>query len=292
MRPFRAAILAAFPLAALAAGPALAQPLVDPAWVAAHKGAAHVVIVDIRPAAAYAAGHVPGAIGADYEHAGWRQATPGAAGGALPPVAKISAMIGGLGIGDADHAVIVADDFGAAARVYWTFRVLGHADVSILNGGWSAWTARAGDPVSTEATTRPAATFTAHYDPSIRAQTPEVAQAVGDGAETLVDARPPAQWNGTAKTPVVHAYGHLPGAVWVNQSEALAAPAALKPKAELAALFSKVPAGKPATTYCNTGHLAATDWFVLSEVLHRPGTKLYDGSLSEWTADPSRPMVR
>ncbi|MDE2517217.1 MAG: sulfurtransferase [Rhodospirillales bacterium] len=274
---------------AQAAPPPAAGPLVSPAWLAAHAGAAHLVVLDIRPAAAYAAGHVPGAVGADYEHSGWRVRLPDGAGGALPPIPAISAVIGEHGVGDGDRAVIVASDFAAAARIYWTFKVLGHRNVSILDGGWQAWQA-AHDPVSTAAVVPAHAVFTARYQPALRAQLPEVAADIRTGAATLVDARPPAQWNGTAKTRDVAEYGHLPHAVWVDQSRALE-DGRLKPKAELEKIFAKVP-NKPATTYCNTGHLAATDWFVLAEVLHHKNVKLYDGSMSEWTADANRPIVR
>jgi thiosulfate/3-mercaptopyruvate sulfurtransferase len=61
----------------------------------------------------------------------------------------------------------------------------------------------------------------------------------------------------------------------------------LKPQAELAALFARVPQ-RPVVNYCNTGHQAATNWFILSELLRRPGVTLYDGSMSEWTEDPAR----
>ena len=97
------------------------------------------VVLDLRPAAQYAAGHVPGAVMADYEHSGWRVKLPDGAGGALPPVSQIAAIIGKLGVGDADEAVLVSDDFAAAARIYWTFKVLGHREVTILDGGWKAW---------------------------------------------------------------------------------------------------------------------------------------------------------
>lgn len=289
MRHTIAAILVA---GLLAGGSAMAaEPLVSPAWLAAHLSDPHVAVLDIRPGGQNAAGHIPGAVAADYEQAGWRAKQADGAGGALPPLDRISAVIGGLGVGDDDQAVIVGEDFGAAARVYWTFKVLGHANVSILDGGWSAWKAAA-QPVVTGIVAPHPAIFTAHYDPSIRADLAEVAQEVTTGDATLVDARPPAQWQGTAKTPAVKAFGHLPGAVWVDQSEALTdGGARLKPKGELAALFAKA-GDKPITTYCNTGHLAATDWFVLSEVLHRKDTRLYDASMSQWTADASRPVVR
>jgi thiosulfate/3-mercaptopyruvate sulfurtransferase len=280
-------------LAALCAcGTAAAQPLVQPAWLKAHLGDPNVVVLDIRPRDQAAGDHIPATVQADYEKAGWRVKSPDGSGGALPPVDQIASLIAGLGVGDTTHAVIVGDDFGATARVYWTFKVLGHRDVSILDGGWTHWST-GGFPV-TAATSAPrnAAKFTPRYDASIRAELLEVEQTLASGNRTLIDARPPAQWQGTAKSPAVAAFGRLPHAVWIDQSDALIADGtALKPKAALVALFEQV--GKaPVTTYCNTGHLAATDWFVLSEVLHHPDVRLYDASLSQWAHDPARPIVR
>ena len=188
-------------------------------------------------------------------------------------------MIAALGVGDADHAVIVADDFAAAARVYWTFKVLGHAEVSILDGGLRAWPGALDGGLGSP---RPPAVFTPHYDAALRAELGEVAVAVGTGAMVLVDARPPAQFRGA---------GHLPGAVSVDQSAILAPDGRVKIPVVLASLFSAV-GDKPAIVYCNTGHLGAADWFVLSEILHHRGAKLYDGSMTQWTANPSRPVVR
>ncbi len=117
----RRVVCALFALAgwrAAVAAPALAaDPLVPPAWLAAHRDDPRVVVLDIRPPADYAAGHVPGAVSADYETGGWRAARPSGAAAALPPVGRIAALIGSLGVGDDDHAVIVGDDFAAAARV-------------------------------------------------------------------------------------------------------------------------------------------------------------------------------
>ena len=273
--------------AGLAGAASAAEPLVSADWLATQLRNPHVVVLDLRPTAAYAQGHIAGAVSADFATTGWMVRGQSGAAGALPPVDRIAATIGRLGVGNDDQAVIVADAFPAAARVYWTFKVLGHADVSILNGGQPSWTG----PVERAPVTRPPAIVTAQYVPSLRADLTEVAAAVAGGGTTLVDARPMSQWNGAVRSPVVHAGGHLPGAVSLDQAAALTADGRLKSGNELALLFA--PAGtKAAIVYCNVGYLSATDWFVLSEVLHRPNVKLYDGSMSEWTADPSRPIER
>jgi thiosulfate/3-mercaptopyruvate sulfurtransferase len=79
--------------------------------------------------------------------------------------------------------------------------------------------------------------------------------------------------------------------MWVDQATLTSPDGRLKDKATLAAMFAQA-GNKPTIAYCNTGHLGAADWFVLSEVLQHPRARLYDGSMSEWTADPSRPVVR
>ena len=222
------------------ASSAAAQPLVQPAWLQAHLHDAALVVLDIRPQSQSAKSRIPAAVPADYETTGWRAKTADGAGGALPPIAQIGATIAKLGVADTSHAVIVGDDFGATARVYWTFKVLGHTDVSILDGGWKRWAAD-GNPVETApAAPRAAAVFTPRYNPDIRAALPEVTTALTSGNRTLIDARPPGQWFGTAKSPVVKAFGHLPHAVWIDQSDALTQDGtALKPKADLVALFGK-----------------------------------------------------
>jgi len=262
-----------------------AEPLVSADWLASQLRNPHVAVLDLRPAGAYLQGHIPGAVSADFGTTGWMVRAQSGAAGALPPVERIAATLGALGVGNDDQAVIVIDNFPAAARVYWTFKVLGHAEVSILDGGQRGWSGA----VERGSATRPPAVFTAHYNAALRAELPEVAAAVAGGGATLVDARPLSQWNGAVRSPVVRQGGHLPGAVSLDQAAALTADGRLRSPGELALLFAPA-GGKPTIAYCNAGYLSATDWFVLSEVLHRPDVKLYDGSMSEWTADPSRPV--
>jgi 3-mercaptopyruvate sulfurtransferase SseA len=110
------------------------------------------------------------------------------------------------------------------------------------------------------------------------------------GGATLIDARPASFFLGKEKAPNAAAYGHIPGALSLDSASYYDDKTnRLKPKAELAALSAHVPAG-PAVSYCNTGHWAATDWFVLHELLGREDVRLYDGSMVEWTANPNRPV--
>jgi len=276
------------------------SPLVDAAWLQQHLGDESLVVIDIRDAAEgndpYAAGHVPGAVSAQYSSSGWR-ATVNNVPGLLPDEAAIETLVSGLGIGDDSHVVIVpagtnASEFGGATRVYWTFKVYGHDAVSILDGGWAAWT-KAGAPVSTDAVTPVAATFDAEYRPELRAEVAEVTAAI-ESDVNLIDARSVAQYIGQEKTNTVQSLGHIPSAVNINFDKFYDSNRPGFASADVIAQLAKdagVADGPGFISFCNTGHLASIAWFGLSEVEGLPNVRLYDGSMSEWTADPSRPVV-
>jgi thiosulfate/3-mercaptopyruvate sulfurtransferase len=284
---------------AAASTPALAArlteaPLVGPQWLKAHLGAKDMVIVDVRdPAAAYAKGHIPGAVSAPYAAYGWRAQVDGVP-GQLPPLKQIAARIGALGVGDDTQVVVVAQgtnssEFGKATRVYWTFKVLGHDAVTILDGGEDAWKA-AGNEVSEEATQPVAARFTARLQHRYIADTAQVAEAIGSGT-ALVDARPAQQFEGAKKSPVDRVAGTIPSAVNLTQGSfykgRFAAPGAVEKLAAAVGLKKD----QPKITFCNTGHWASIAWFGLSQVDGEKKVALYDGSMAQWTKDPARPVV-
>jgi len=275
-----------------------AGPLVSARWLAGRLGDPRLRIIDIRSVvdggarAAYEQGHVPGAIHTDYAKDGWR-ATKGMATGLLPDAAFLSGLFGRLGVTPADHVVIVsagtsAGDFAAGARVYWTFKVAGHRAVSILDGGMAAWV-QAGEPVEAGPGTAPTlSSYPVALDASCRADLPAVETAVADASAILLDSRATPYFEGREKSPQALRAGRLPGALQLDHAMAFDKTARrLKPLAELERLFAGVP-DKPVMNYCNTGHQAATNWFVLSELLRRRGATLYDGSMSEWTESPAR----
>jgi thiosulfate/3-mercaptopyruvate sulfurtransferase len=275
------------------------QPLVDSAWLQQNLENESLVVLDVRDAVEnvlpYATAHVPGAISAPYSTSGWRLEIEGVP-GQFPGVEPTTQLIGGLGIDNDDHIVIVpkgtdSSEIGAATRVYWTFKVLGHDAVSILDGGARAWEA-AGGPLTAEATTLEPTTFTADFRSELLATTADVQQALADGVK-LVDGRPAAQYRGEAKSPVVATAGTLPGAVNIEHSTLYDADAAaFSDSATVASLAAAVglDADDPNIAFCNTGHWASVAWFGLSEVLGNKNTRMYDGSMAEWTADPSRPV--
>jgi thiosulfate/3-mercaptopyruvate sulfurtransferase len=276
-----------------------ATPLVSVEWLQGHLNDKDVVVLDIRSAIdgggfkAYSEAHIPGSVHSDYDKAGWR-VTRNDVPFMLPTTAELEKLIGDVGIDEDKHVVVVPagvsyTDFGSAARVYWTLKVVGLKNVSILDGGVAAWRS-AGLPIESGEKKPQATIFAATVDKSLLAQGTEVEAIESKGGATLIDARPASFFLGKEKAPASAAYGHIPGSLSLDSASYYDSKTnKLKPKAELVALSAPVPAG-PAVSYCNTGHWAATDWFVLHELLGRQDVRLYDGSMVEWTAHPNRPV--
>jgi len=277
----------------------MADPLVSPQWLAAHLRSG-VLVLDIRSAvdgggaAAYEAAHVPGAVHTDYVKDGWR-ATKGMATGLLPDRAHLAELFAGCGITPASHVVIVgagtsAGDFSAAARVYWTLKIAGHHELSLLEGGMAAWR-QAGLPVESGRNKPPSTPpYPIVFVAGLRAELAAVERAVKQHDAVLLDTRSTGYFEGREKSPQAKRAGRLPDAVHVDHALSFdPASKRLKPVPELERLYA-LP-NQPVMSYCNTGHQAATSWFILSEVLRRPGVSLYDGSMSEWTEDEARPVA-
>jgi thiosulfate/3-mercaptopyruvate sulfurtransferase len=276
--------------------PLASSPLISPDDLAARLRGPNLVILDLRPGReAFEAGHIPGAVHSDYAADGWR-VTKGGAGGLLPDAAALSALFGRLGLSpDSEVAVVSAgesaNDFNAAARVYWTLKVAGHQRVSLLDGGYSGWTRDGSRPVEAGPTRpRTESDYPVRIDKASRAELADVERAVERRSAALVDGRSAAAYEGREKSAQARVGGRLPGAVLADMTSAYDASAnRLKPREELQRIFASVPDGE-AISYCNTGHSAAGNWFALSEILGRPDVKLYDGSMTEWTQDPARPV--
>ena len=265
-------------------------PLLTPAALLAQLP--RVRVVDLREAdgadASYAAGHIPGAVSAPY--AAWRG--PADNPGELLPVVRYVGLVRSLGVDAQTPVVLVADgsgpsDFGAPARVYWTLKWLGLQRLAILNGGMVAWT-REGLPVTRQAVRARPSRFVPRFDAAILATRTAVFRDVQDPrAALLLDARPRAFYLGRAKAPAAARPGTLPGAVDFDNARWFAGESGALPDA---AVLQRVARGlppmdpkRPVVSFCNTGHWAATNWFVLSEVLHRPDVKLYPGSMVDWS---------
>ncbi len=293
-----------------AAGPA-AGPLVDVAWVKANLDTPGLVFLDLRGPLGgasrthYLQAHIPGAIYSDYLRGGWRITDKNGTAGMLPPASHLEKLIGGLGIGNRSHVVVVVNGtsalaMGTATRIYWTFKVLGHDAVSVLDGGMASYL-RARDkdnkpitPLETGAVTRPPTAFRAAPRADLLASKEHVKQALGAGV-TLVDNRPNNQYLGVNKHGLAKRHGTLPGAKnlpenWITVNGG----GTFRDSATLAKLYAAagVPTSGAQINFCNTGHWASLGWFVSHELLGNGEARLYDGSMVEWSADASTPVER
>ena len=292
-----------FAVAAMSAAMA-ATPLVDAAWLEKRLGDDGVVLIDLRNKIdggsyeTYLEGHIPSAVHSDYLKDGWRIGRDDVV-GLLPEASQFEALARKLGVSGDSHVVLVpagvgATDFGSSARAYWTFKVFGHDKVSILDGGYAGWKAAYPDQVETGAPVAPApGDFTAVFQPQGYVTTEQVRQIVDAGkGTTLLDGRTREQFLGDAKHPKAASGGRIPGAELLFQEHAYdVSTNRLKSVAELETVYGDLDPDLPIVSYCNTGHWAATNWFVLSEMLGHDDVKLYDGSMVEWTADGDNPLL-
>jgi len=305
-------ILITFSLAigSLTSAAIAAEPLVDVEWVKSNIGKSGVVFLDVRGKLAgkskadYLRGHIPGAVWTNYLKDGWRSKDAGGTAGQLSPTPKLEKLIGGLGIDNATHVIVVPNggkalDVGTGTRIYWTFKVLGHDNVSLLNGGMVAYT-KAVDKASKKPVNPlekglkkvAAKTFKANLRKEMLITKNDVKMAMTSGT-TLIDHRPNSQYVGVNRHRLAKRLGTIPGAKnlpenWITSNGG----GTFRIKSELVKLYDAV--GAKATgkqiNFCNTGHWASLGWFVSHELMGNKQSKMYDGSMLEWTADKSLPV--
>jgi len=272
----------------LSAAASAAQPLLSPSELQSRLQDASVRVIDIRDPQSYAAGHIAGAVNAPYGQ--WRG--PANNPGELPALPKLTALVQSLGLTPASHAVVVSSgadttDFGGSARVYWTLKVLGLKELSILNGGVKAW-AQAGLPQGTQAVKVAASSFSPKIDASLIATKEDLVQHIKAGDATLVDARPAPFFLGQTRHASAKLPGTLQGAVHLDNGKWFAPGTSsfvATDQARQVAASSPLNPAQETVSFCNTGHWAATNWFAMSEVLGQKNVKLYPGSMVDWTQD-------
>lgn len=277
-----------------------AEPLVDVAWMKTNLGKPGIAIVDLQASADFLRGHLPGAANTDFAKSGWREERADKVPDMLPAkFDSLAAHIGSLGVGNDSHVVLVApglsnNDMGWATRIYWTFKVLGHDNVSILNGGMAAWNKDKANPVESGAAKVAAKTFKPNPRLDMVASLSDVKAAMAQGT-LLVDSRPEDQYAGINRNPKATENGTLPGARnlpsgWTTEN----AGGLFRPKHQLEKLYkaANVPTSGEQINFCNTGHLASIGWFVSSELMGNKKVKLYDGSMTEWTILKAGPVER
>lgn len=274
------------------------EPLVDVAWLKANLGKPGIAIVDVQPASDFLRGHIPGAGNTDFFKSGWIEERADKVPDMYPAkLDRLVAHIGSLGIDGNSHVVLVPaganhGDVGWATRIYWTFKTLGHDSVSILNGGMKEWTKDKANPVEAGAAKVTAKSFTAKSRPEMIATAEEVKAALAKKI-LLVDARPHDQYIGINRNPKGSQNGTLPGAqslpaVWTTENGG----GVFRPKAQIEKLYktANIPTSGDQINFCNTGHLSSIGWFVSSELMGNKKSRMYAGSMVEWTLTKAGPV--
>ncbi len=212
----------------------------------------------------------------------------------LPAPEKFASRMRRMGIGDGKQ-VIVYDSVGlySAARAWWMFRVFGHDDVAVLDGGLPKWKAE-GRPLA-EGPPGPIQErhFTARFNSAMVRDKHEVRQAIETGEAEIADARSPSRFAGTEPEPRAGLRsGHMPGAHNMHYALLLNSDGTLKDAAGITAALRSagIDLSRPVVTSCGSGVTAAILNLGL-EVVGHTDHSLYDGSWTEWGADPVLPVT-
>jgi thiosulfate/3-mercaptopyruvate sulfurtransferase len=259
--------------------------LVDADWVEAHLSDPTIVLVEVdEDVSAYDKGHIKGAVKLD-----WKQDLQDPVRRDFVDKAGFEKLLSQRGISNSDTVILYGGNNNwFAAYAYWYFKLYGHQNVKLLDGGRKKWELDSRELVEA-VPARPATSYTAaDADSSIRAYRDEVLGAIGK--LNLIDVRSPDEFSGKLLAPAhlpqeqSQRAGHVPTAKNIPWSKAANDDGTFKSDDELRALYggAGVDFGKDTIAYCRIGERSAHTWFVLHELLEQPNVKNYDGSWTEY----------
>jgi thiosulfate/3-mercaptopyruvate sulfurtransferase len=274
------------------------EVLVSPEWVEQHLNDPKVRIVETdEDPALYFVGHIPGAV-----EIGWHNQLQDPVARSYISVDQFEALCAKAGISNDTTVVFYGDKSNWwACYAFWAFKLFGHQDCRILNGGYSLWKAL-GKPLTTEVPTHPPGRYqTRPIDAKrIRAFRDDV-RAHLEAGKPLVDVRSPKEYTGEAlhmedypQEGALRA-GHIPGAHSVPWGTAIRPDGTFKSADELRAIYLDglhLQHTDDVIAYCRIGERSSHTWFVLTYLLGLPHVRNYDGSWTEWGNLVGAPIVR
>ncbi|MDR7280435.1 sulfurtransferase [Catenuloplanes atrovinosus] len=268
--------------------------LVSADWAEKNIDAPGVVFVEVdEDTTAYDGGHIAGAIKLN-----WKTDLQDEVRRDFVNKEQFEALLSSRGISNDDTVVLYGGNNNwFAAYAYWYFKLYGHRDVKLIDGGRKKWELDARPLVKGEVT-RPATTYVAQeQDLSLRAFRDEVVAAIG--TKNLVDVRSPDEYAGRLLAPAhlpqesAQRGGHIPTAVSVPWSKAANEDGTFKSDDELRRIYGEagLDDGKDTIAYCRIGERSSHTWFVLKELLGHQNVKNYDGSWTEYGSLVGVPVV-
>jgi thiosulfate/3-mercaptopyruvate sulfurtransferase len=268
-------------------GYARANALVETSWVADHPGDPGIRLVEVDvDTTAYDTGHIAGAVGWNWKTDLQRHPVRD-----IPGPEEWAALLARSGISRETTVILYGDNNNwFAAFAYWLFKVYGHEDARLMNGGRKKWMDE-GRPLTTQVPSHPVATYrVAHVDATLRALRDEVREAVTHPNAALVDVRSPGEFSGELLAPEhlpqegAQRGGHIPGARNIPWATAVAEDGTFKPADELRRIYGDqgITPDRAVVAYCRIGERSAHTWVVLHELLGYPTVRNYDGSWTEW----------
>ena len=268
-------------------GYAKPETLVTTDWVAEHVDDPRVVLAEVNEdPSLYDDSHMPGATALHWKDELQQQVVRD-----VIDQAEFERLLGSKGIANDTTVVLYGDNNNwFAAYAYWYFKLYGHEDVRIMDGGRQKWIDE-DRPLTTDHPGRAPKTYHAKpQDHSIRAWRDDILAILDSRSDVLVDVRSPQEYSGELiampgyQQEGAQRGGHVPGAASIPWAQAVREDGTFKSAEELHALYSGkgVDGSKPITAYCRIGERSSHSWFVLRELLGHQHVRNYDGSWTEW----------
>lgn len=274
------------------------EVLVETDWVKQNLGQPGIKLVEIDvDTKAYEAGHIPGAVGFN-----WQTQLQDQVRRDIISQEAFEKLLGDAGISPTDTVILYGDNNNwFSAYGFWLFKIYGHKDVRLMNGGRVKWLNESDKQLTTELPKIVPTQYRATApDLELRAMLPEVLQAQAGKNRNLVDVRSHDEFTGKVIAPpgmteTAQRGGHIPGAKSVPWNTAVAADGTFKTAEELRAIYvdqKGVDPKKDSIAYCRIGERASHTWFVLKYLLGLPNVKSYDGSWTEYGSIVGAPIEK
>jgi thiosulfate/3-mercaptopyruvate sulfurtransferase len=274
------------------------EVLVSTDWVKENLGKPGIKLIEVDvDTKAYEAGHIPGAVGFNWQ----TQLQDGIRRDILGKE-EFETLLSQSGVSNGDTIVLYGDNNNwFACYAFWLFKMYGHKDVRLMNGGRVKWLNENDKTLTADTTKLSPTRYTASApDLSLRARIQDVLGALDAKNTNLVDVRSPDEFSGKVIAPpgmseTAQRGGHIPGAKSVPWATAVAPDGTFKPLEELKAIYLQnagVDGGKPTIAYCRIGERSSHTWFALKYLLGLQNVRNYDGSWTEYGSMVGLPIEK